>query len=184
MAKVSIVKWSQKLIFVAWSVISGIPKYFKNCRFQCNFNRYFCHITIIKWSQNCQNFTRKVFFLNIEYWGLFPIDIPILAFKTYHHPLNSTHRSKSGVFGIAWVLVIIWEHVEHPGLTRSKIRITLTRGRWTLCTSPWTSDAPHQFSDAKKLHGKGTHKQTNRRTLRLYERIGQGADSLKITKVC
>ena len=34
----------------------------------------------------------------------------------------------------------------------------------TLHTSSWTSDAPHQFSDAQKLHGKGTNKQTNRQT--------------------
>ena len=37
MAKVSIVMWSQKWIFVYGSAISGIPKYFENCRFQCNF---------------------------------------------------------------------------------------------------------------------------------------------------
>ena len=37
MAKVSIVKWSQKWIFVYGSAISGIPKYFENCHFQCNF---------------------------------------------------------------------------------------------------------------------------------------------------
>ena len=37
MAKVSIVKWSQKWNFVYGSVISGIPKYFENCGFQCNF---------------------------------------------------------------------------------------------------------------------------------------------------
>ena len=37
MAKVYIVKWSQKFIFVDGSAISGIPNYFENCRFQCNF---------------------------------------------------------------------------------------------------------------------------------------------------
>jgi hypothetical protein len=33
----SIVKWSQKMIFVDGSAIFGTPKYFENCRFQCNF---------------------------------------------------------------------------------------------------------------------------------------------------
>ena len=56
-----------------------------------------CHITIKKWSQICQNSIIKGFFWKIECWCLFSIDIPIIAFKTYHHPQNSTHRSKSGV---------------------------------------------------------------------------------------
>ena len=38
MAKVSNVKWSQKWRFVKGSAIYGIPKYFKHCRFQFNFN--------------------------------------------------------------------------------------------------------------------------------------------------
>ena len=37
MAKVSVVKWSQNWIIVAGSVISGIPNFLENCRFQCNF---------------------------------------------------------------------------------------------------------------------------------------------------
>ena len=37
MAKVSIVKWSQNMIFVDGSAISGTPEYFENCRFQGNF---------------------------------------------------------------------------------------------------------------------------------------------------
>ena len=34
MAKVSIVKWSQNMIFVDGSAISGTPKYFENCNFK------------------------------------------------------------------------------------------------------------------------------------------------------
>ena len=37
MPKVSIVKWSQKKIFVAGSVISGIPKFLENYCFQYKF---------------------------------------------------------------------------------------------------------------------------------------------------
>ena len=37
MARLSIVKWSQNMIFVDGIAISGTPKYFENCRFQCNF---------------------------------------------------------------------------------------------------------------------------------------------------
>ena len=84
MAKVSIVKWSQKWIFVDGSAISGIPKYLENCCFQCNFkiwcwaekgisghknsilrplyDRYFCHITIVKWSWISQKSIRKCTF--------------------------------------------------------------------------------------------------------------------------
>ena len=35
-AKVFVEMWSQNWIFVAGSVTSGIAKYVKNCRFQCD----------------------------------------------------------------------------------------------------------------------------------------------------
>ena len=78
------VKWSQKWIFVNGSAISGIPIYFENCCFQCNFkiwgrpkkgssvhknqflrplyDRYFCHITIVKWSRIIHKSIKKCVF--------------------------------------------------------------------------------------------------------------------------
>ena len=50
-------------------------------------DRYFCHITIIKWC-----------FFYIYNLGKFFIINPIVTIKTYHHPLNSTNLVKSGGF--------------------------------------------------------------------------------------
>ena len=50
-----------------------------------------------------------------------------------------------------------------------------------LHTSPWTSDAPHQSLDAKKIAWGGDKVSHNTRTSRLLERIGLRADSLKRT---
>ena len=48
-----------------------------------------------------------------------------------------------------------------------------------LHTSPWTSDAPHQSMDAKKIAWGGDKVTQNTRTLQLLERIGLRADSSK-----
>ena len=101
MLKVPVVKWSRKWIFVARSVFSGIPMFLGNCHFQCKFeiigqakkglsvqkspilrplyNRYFCQITIIKWSRIHQNSTRKCFFGDIFSKYPFSIIFPIIA---------------------------------------------------------------------------------------------------------
>ena len=75
MTKVSVLKWSQNCTRTIRSGVVGIPKYLKNA---CNtgyfnifgyaknttsdgptsflrtlYNRYFCHITIEKWSRVC-----------------------------------------------------------------------------------------------------------------------------------
>ena len=104
MLKVNIVKWSQKQIFVAGSVFSGIPKFLGNCHFQCKlkiigqakkrvsvhvylilrppYNLYFCHITIIKWSRISQNSIRKCFFLEIYFLKInFPLNFLLQLFK-------------------------------------------------------------------------------------------------------
>ena len=121
MAKVSIVKWSQKRIFVYGSVISGIPKYFQNCRFQWNFkiwgqpkkgssvlknqflrplyNRYFCHITIVKWSRIIQKSIKKCVFYDIFILGPFPIKFPTVTPKIYHHVKEKSYRGPMEVFG-------------------------------------------------------------------------------------
>ena len=52
------------------------------------FNRYFCHITFIKWSQICTRTTRKYFSEDIFSVGSFPIEIPMITFKTYTHRIR------------------------------------------------------------------------------------------------
>ena len=121
MAKVSIVKWSQKWIFVYGSAISGIPKYFENCHFQCNFkiwgwpkkgssvhknqflrtlyNRYFCHITIIKWSRINKKSMKRVHFWDIFVLGPFSIKFPIVTLKIYHHRKEKSYRGAMAGFG-------------------------------------------------------------------------------------
>ena len=103
--KVSLVKWSQNKIFVAGSVISGIPKLKKKSVFSIIlnlrvgqksslypkkspilrplYNRYFCHISIIKWSRICQNSTRKCVFGDIFLKINFPLNSLSKLFKHY-----------------------------------------------------------------------------------------------------
>ena len=109
MAKVSIVNWSQKWSFVDGSTISGIPKYFENYRYQCNFNIwgwtkkeisihknsnpiplyniYICHITIVSWSRINQKSIRKCiyYFILFLILGPFSIKFLIVTLKIYHH---------------------------------------------------------------------------------------------------
>ena len=134
MAKVSIVKWSQKWIFVYGSAISGIPKYFENCRFQFNFkiwgrpkkgssvhknqflrplyNRYFCHITIVKWCRIIQKSIKKYIFLDIFILGPFSIKFPTVVLKIYQHRKEKSYRGSRDSFGNGMTRVTTWEGVE------------------------------------------------------------------------
>ena len=102
------------MIFVEGSALSGTPKYFENCRFQCNFkiwdwakkgvsvhknyvlrplyNRYFCHIIIVKMSWINQKSIQKCIFLDIFILGLFSIKFPIVTLKTYHLRKEKSYR--------------------------------------------------------------------------------------------
>jgi len=84
LSKVSIVKWSQKWIFVDGNAFFGLPFDLKNTLktailqifgdaragtsghknpfLRPLYNRYFCHITIVKWSQIYKKIHQKVFF--------------------------------------------------------------------------------------------------------------------------
>ena len=86
------------------------------------FDKY-SQVTFIKWSQNFTKNHQKMFFLLYQIFRsishlnpYFRFQNILTLFKIY---------PKSDVFGTAWVLVIILEHVEHWGLTRTKKRITL-----------------------------------------------------------
>ena len=100
MTKVYVIKWSQNCTRTIRSGVVGIPKYLKNaCKagyfnifgyaknttsegpssiLRPLYNRYFCHITIEKWSQICTRTIRNGFFKDILFLGLFPIVIPIV----------------------------------------------------------------------------------------------------------
>ena len=134
MAKVYIVKWSQNMIFVDGSAISGTPKYLENCRFQCNFkiwgwaekgisvhknhvlrplyNRYFCHITIVKWSRINKKSIRKCILWDTFILGLFSIKFPIVTLKTYHHRKEKSYRGSRDSFGNGMTRETSWEGVE------------------------------------------------------------------------
>ena len=98
--KVYVIKWSQNYTRAIRSGVFGIAKNGKITCFACIFqifgyankttsdgpsailrplyNRYFCHITIEKWSQICTKTIRNVFFKDILFLVLFPIVIPIV----------------------------------------------------------------------------------------------------------
>ena len=100
MTKVSVIMWSPILIWAYRSGVFDIPKDLKNvCKAgYFNFfgyvkntnsdgpisiprplyNRYFCPITIKKWSQICTRTINNGFFKDILFFGLFPIVIPIV----------------------------------------------------------------------------------------------------------
>ena len=100
MTKVSVLKWSQNWPRTIRSGVFGIAKNVKITCFACVFqifgyannttsdgpsailrplyNRYFCHITIEKWSQIYTRNIRKCFFEDILFLGAFPIVIPIV----------------------------------------------------------------------------------------------------------
>ena len=147
MAKVSIVKWSQKWWFVDGSAISGIPKYFENCRFQCNFNIwgwtekgisvhknsnlrplyniYLCHVTILKWFWINKKSIRKCIFGDIFILGPFPIKLPIVTLKIYHHRKEKSYIGSRDSFGNGMTRGTTWEGVEYLVLTKVQIRIAL-----------------------------------------------------------
>ena len=103
MAKVSIVKWSQNWIFVDGTPFFGptpdfeialktaIFKIFgyarngtsvnKNPFLRPLYNRYFCHITIVKWSRIIQKSIKKCVFWDIFILGPFSIKFPIIAVR-------------------------------------------------------------------------------------------------------
>ena len=134
MAKISIVKWSQKWNFVYGSAISGIPKYFENCWFQCNlkilgwpkkgisvhknpflrslYKRYFCQITIVKWSRIIQKSVKKCNFWDIFILGPFSIKFPTVTLDIYQHWKEKSYRGSRDSFGNGMTRVTTWEGVE------------------------------------------------------------------------
>ena len=100
MTKISVIKWSQNCTKTLRSGVVGIAKYLKNtCKagyfkilgyaknitsdvpssiLRPHYNRYFCHITVKKWSQICTSNIRNVFFKDILFLGWFPILILIV----------------------------------------------------------------------------------------------------------
>ena len=123
MAKVSIVKWSQKWIFVARTPFFSLTPDFKialkTAIFKINgyarngtsvhknqflrplYNRYFCHITIIKWCRISKKSIRKCFFRDILILGPFSIKFPIVAFKIYHHRKERATEAQNTVLKMA-----------------------------------------------------------------------------------
>ena len=100
MTKVYIIKWIQKCTRTIISGIVGIPKYLK---YACKagytnmfgyaknttsdgpssilrplYNRYFCPITVEKWSQICTWTIKNGSFKDFMFFGLFPTVIPII----------------------------------------------------------------------------------------------------------
>ena len=100
MTKVSVINWSQNYARTIRSCVVGIPKYLQNACKAGYFNifgyaknttyegpssilkplnnRYFCHITIEKWSHFCTRTIGNGFFKDILLLGSFPIVIPIV----------------------------------------------------------------------------------------------------------
>ena len=128
MAKVSIVKWSQKLIFVDGTSFFGptpdfkiafktaIFKIFgyarngtsvnKNPFLRPLYNRYFCHITIVKWSRIIQKSIKKCIFWDILILCPFSIRFPTVTLKIYQHRKEKSYRGSRDSFGNGMTRVI------------------------------------------------------------------------------
>ena len=134
MAQVSIVKWSQNWICVVRSPYFGLTPDFKialktaifkiigyarngtsvhkNLFLRPLYNIYFCHITIIKWSQIPKKSIRKCFFRGIFILGPFSIKFPIVTLKIYHHQKEKSYRRSRDSFGNGMTRGTTWEGVE------------------------------------------------------------------------
>ena len=147
MAKVSIVKWSQNWICVVRSPYFGLTPDFKialktaifkiigyarngtsvhkNLFLRPLYNRYFCHITIIKWSQISKKSIGKCIFRNIYILGPFSIKFPIVTLKIYHHRKEKSYKGSRDSFGNGMTRGTTWEGVEYLVVTKVKISIAL-----------------------------------------------------------
>ena len=65
------------------------------------YNGYFCHITIVKWSQITKKIHQKVHFLSYFYLGPFFIKFPIVTLKTYHHRKERATEAQETVLEMA-----------------------------------------------------------------------------------
>ena len=165
MAKVSIVKWSQKLIFVDRTPFFGptpdfeialktaIFKIFgyvrngtsvhKNPFLRPLYNRYFCHITIVKWPRIIQNSSKKCIFWDIFILGRFFIKFPVVTLKTYHNWKEKSYRGSRDSFGNGMTRGTTWEGVEYLVVTKVKNKHSLTAivptvGPWSLQNPKYT----------------------------------------------
>ena len=147
MAKVSIVKWSQKLIFVDGTPFFGptpdfeialktaIFKIFgyarngtsvnKNPFLRPLYNRYICHITIVKWSRIIQTSIKKCIFWDILILCPFSIKFPTVTLKIYQHRKEKSYRGSRDSFGNGMTRVITWEGVEYLVVTKVFCSIAL-----------------------------------------------------------
>ena len=107
MAKVSIVQWSQNLIFASRSTVSGIPENSKNTSFSFMFQNIrwtrnvssgnkktdseTCHGTFIKWFQNCIKTIGDYFIASL----FFPIENFIITRSQFHS---------------TWTILKHWKH--------------------------------------------------------------------------
>ena len=147
MAKVSIVKWSRKWFFVDRTPFFGptpdfeialktaIFKIFgyarngtsvnKNHVLRSLYYRYFCHITIMKWSRINKKSINKCIFFYILILGPFAIKFPIVTLKIYHHRKEKSYRGPMEVFGNGMTRGTTWEGVEYLVVTKVFCRIGL-----------------------------------------------------------
>ena len=146
MAKVSIVKWSQKWIFVDRTPFFGptpdfeialktaIFKIFGYARngtsvnkkpfLRPQNNRYFCHITIMKWSRINKK-SIKGHFLRYFYFSPFSIKFPTVTLKIYQHWKEKSYRGSRDSFGNGMTTVTTWEGVEYLVVTKVFCSIAL-----------------------------------------------------------
>ena len=95
------------------------------------YNRYFCNITIVKWSRINKKSIRKCIFWNIFLLGPFSIKFPIVTLKTYHHRKEKIYRGSRDSFGNGMTRGTTWEGVEYLVVTKVQIRIALPNDRTT-----------------------------------------------------
>ena len=147
MAKVFIVKWSQKWIFVDGTPFFGPTPDFeialKTAIFKIHgyakngtsvnkipflrplYNRHFCYITIVKWSQNIQKSIKKCIFWDIFILGPFSIKFPTVVIKIYQHRKENSYRGSRDSFGNGMTRVTTWEGVEYLVVTKVLCSIAL-----------------------------------------------------------
>ena len=150
MAKVFIVKWFKKLIFVDGPPFFGPTPDFeialkmaifiifgyarngtsvnKNPFLRALYNRYFCHITIVMWSLIIQKTNGKCIFWDILVLGPFSIKFPVVTLTIYDHRKDKGYRGTRDGFGNGMTRGTTWGGCRISCSISNTCRVALLSG--------------------------------------------------------
>ena len=84
----------------------------KNPFLRTLYNRYICHITIVKWSRIIQKCIKKCNFWEIFILGPFSIKFLTVTLNIYQHQKEKSYRGPRDSFGNGMSRVTTWAGVE------------------------------------------------------------------------